>query len=497
MAATYNGYFVNFYENGAPLGSTVAATGNIYSSSGYNPFIGTYASAAIYFFSGSIADLQVYNTTLDANQMMALYTKGIGGSPVASANIVGWWPLNGNAIDLSPYGNNGVAYNILYGSPSPYTVTFGSNIPAQGSQTFNVVGTDLGTTIPFVFNSVGSTVQVSNALTAVGISPSVTQYIDPGQSVPFTSSVTGGSPVITYQWRSDSSSCTIGRLPIQYATSNTYSASPPAGTATYYCLTATDGATSNEMVTSAETEVVSNYAQAANVLLESNSILDFRQSATLTAGAAGGTPSYSFNWFSGAGCSGAAFASGMTTVVTPAASAVYSFNSVDSASVNTAACSASNTIFVRPTINISPYTTFQSGADMAQATVQTYPAADGVSFYVNGVFETSQAGQLVYQLGGLSPGTYNLTAYDLVTGVPATVNVSVASSYAPGPANQYAPTTTIIPSNIIPSNTITSATANLGAKLEGYWPELLAAAIVIIAAAVILHLRRRPSRIAY
>ena len=167
------------------------------------------------YFSGDLANVQIYNTSLGASQIQALYIEGIGGSPVASANIVGWWPLNGNAIDLSPYGNNGVAYNILYGSPSPYTVTFGSNIPAQGSQTFNVVGTDLGTTIPFVFNSVGSTVQVSNALTAVGISPSVTQYIDPGQSVPFTSSVTGGSPVITYQWRSDSSSCTIGRLPIQ------------------------------------------------------------------------------------------------------------------------------------------------------------------------------------------------------------------------------------------------------------------------------------------
>ncbi len=114
VAATYNGYFVNFYENGAPLGSTVAATGNIYSTSGYNPFIGTYASAATYFFSGSIADLQVYNTTLDANQMMALYIKGIGAAPIDPYHIVGWWPLNGNPNDYSGNNDGGSATNVLY-----------------------------------------------------------------------------------------------------------------------------------------------------------------------------------------------------------------------------------------------------------------------------------------------------------------------------------------------------------------------------------------------
>jgi hypothetical protein len=63
-----------------------------------------------------IADVQFYNTSLSQNAIAALYQEGIGGVPIDSRNLVGWWPLNGNANDYSGNQNNGVETNITFTS---------------------------------------------------------------------------------------------------------------------------------------------------------------------------------------------------------------------------------------------------------------------------------------------------------------------------------------------------------------------------------------------
>jgi hypothetical protein len=63
-----------------------------------------------------IADLQIYNTSLDYASVNALYREGIGGAPIDLQNLVGWWPLNGNANDYSGNGNNGAPANVVYAS---------------------------------------------------------------------------------------------------------------------------------------------------------------------------------------------------------------------------------------------------------------------------------------------------------------------------------------------------------------------------------------------
>ncbi len=55
-----------------------------------------------------IANVQIYNSALSASQVQQLYQEGITGNPIAPANVVGWWLLNGNANDYSGQGNNGV-----------------------------------------------------------------------------------------------------------------------------------------------------------------------------------------------------------------------------------------------------------------------------------------------------------------------------------------------------------------------------------------------------
>ncbi|MGC8572020.1 MAG: LamG domain-containing protein, partial [Candidatus Micrarchaeia archaeon] len=60
-----------------------------------------------FIFNGSIANVQIYNSSLSANEIQALYQEGIGGAPIDLQHLVAWYPLNGNANDYSGNGNNG------------------------------------------------------------------------------------------------------------------------------------------------------------------------------------------------------------------------------------------------------------------------------------------------------------------------------------------------------------------------------------------------------
>jgi hypothetical protein len=62
-------------------------------------------------FLGSIANVQIYSTDLSANDLTAVNSKGIGGAPIDVVDLVGWWPLNGNANDYSGNKYNGQAFN--------------------------------------------------------------------------------------------------------------------------------------------------------------------------------------------------------------------------------------------------------------------------------------------------------------------------------------------------------------------------------------------------
>ncbi len=61
------------------------------------------------YFNGSIADLQVYNTSLTSSNITELYSSGLAGGPVSYRYLVGWWPLLGTPNDYSGNGNVGFA----------------------------------------------------------------------------------------------------------------------------------------------------------------------------------------------------------------------------------------------------------------------------------------------------------------------------------------------------------------------------------------------------
>jgi hypothetical protein len=68
------------------------------------------------YFYGALANVQIYNTSLDASSVKALYLEGIGGVPVSPSNVIDWWPLNGDTKDYSGNNNNGAPTAVTYSS---------------------------------------------------------------------------------------------------------------------------------------------------------------------------------------------------------------------------------------------------------------------------------------------------------------------------------------------------------------------------------------------
>lgn len=117
VTGSYDGSYIYIYINGA-LKNKVSYSGGIGIPSSYGTLIGvlSYNYPTWYKFVGSISNVQVYNTSLDANQISALYLKGIGSAPVDPYHLAGWWPLNGDMNDYSGNNNNGAPTNIIYTS---------------------------------------------------------------------------------------------------------------------------------------------------------------------------------------------------------------------------------------------------------------------------------------------------------------------------------------------------------------------------------------------
>ncbi len=108
FVATFDGNLVSAYFNGKYISSTTAG-GITYSGVGSFYVFRNAGNVRTY-----MSNLQFYNASLSANEISALYNEGIGGAPVQLNNLVGWWPLNGDAKDYSGNNNNGVPTSISF-----------------------------------------------------------------------------------------------------------------------------------------------------------------------------------------------------------------------------------------------------------------------------------------------------------------------------------------------------------------------------------------------
>jgi hypothetical protein len=280
-------------------------------------------------FNGLIANAQIYNELLTPSSVNALYNQGITGAPITFNGLEGWYLLNQNAnfnganvinyasthsygvpnklayyTTYNAYSYNFTVYNSLggvvlqqkYNSPNnaqgipitSNTITFSTSSFQTGTYTANVVIEDSATTQMIATNSLTFIVTNSPIVT---INPSSTNSIDQGQSVSFTSSVSGGTSPYTYQWYSGASSTctsdttTLGTLTTQYVSPSTN---------TYYCLKVTDA--NSKVGYSIPTEILVNPPLTVPSITPQLSQYDLGNNVTLTASWSGGTKPYAINW---------------------------------------------------------------------------------------------------------------------------------------------------------------------------------------------------------
>ncbi len=111
------------YVNGVQVGT--GSSGGATSAS-QTTYVGGLGSE--WNFTGSTSNVQVYNISLSQSQVSQLYKEGAGGPPAQRVGLVSWWPLNGNATDVSGHGNNGTAVSV------PYTHTDSISFPGASVQ---------------------------------------------------------------------------------------------------------------------------------------------------------------------------------------------------------------------------------------------------------------------------------------------------------------------------------------------------------------------------
>jgi hypothetical protein len=85
----------------------LSVTANLSISDTVPLYVGNSQGWHAYNFSGILANVQIYNTALTPQEIQYLYQQGLGGGPVRLQNLVGWWPLNGDAKDYSGNNNHG------------------------------------------------------------------------------------------------------------------------------------------------------------------------------------------------------------------------------------------------------------------------------------------------------------------------------------------------------------------------------------------------------
>jgi hypothetical protein len=190
------------------------------------------------------------------------------------------------------------------------------------------------------------------------VSPS-NATIDAGQAIGLsTTPATGGTPPISYQWYSatSTSTCSSGTV-ISGQTGTSYTTPALAVGDYFYCVWATDNSTpTHQTVYSNVANITANPALSATVTPKTSSI-DSGQDVALTAHPSGGTLQYTYAWYSHGTCAGPVLAT-TQAYTTPAltASATYCVAVTDNSSIpSTVDATATVTVSSSPlAVTITP-----------------------------------------------------------------------------------------------------------------------------------------------
>ena len=361
------------------------------------------------------------SATLDSGQTQTLTASASGGTTPYSYQ---WYTGSGCTTIISG------ATSSTYGASPTSTTTYSVKVTDSAS-------------VPASTCSAVATLTVNPALNTPTISPS-NPSIDNGQSITLTASVTGGTTPYSYQWYTGSGCTTI----ISGATSSTYGASPTSTTT--YSVKVTDSATTPVSSCSTSSTVTVNPVLTTPSISPSSATLDSGQTQTLTASASGGTTPYSYQWYTGSGCT--TIISGATSSTygaSPTSTTTYSVKVTDSANTPVSQCSTTSTLTVNPALNTPTISPSNPSIALGQSVTLTASVSGGTTPYSYQWYTGSACNTII---SGATSSTYLAspsanTTYTVKVDDSATTPVSSCSTPSSVIVNLPLGTPSISPSN--------------------------------------------------
>ena len=354
-------------------------------------------------YAGNTIKANVIITDSKPSSANSVYT---GTLTINTAQVAGTLTESNTIIDV---GQSSTLTGNPSGGTTPYTISYFSQASCGGTSIGSGATLSVSPTVPttYSYNSVDSattknvvcsasnSITVNAALGIPSIAPSAANKYDAGQTIVFSTTVTGGTANYQYQWKVYNSVTGTTLNTTTYtnvaSTSNTFTFtanSQLAGNTINANVLVTDSATTPVSTNSVKSGTLTiNTALSANAITPPNPTIDNGQTITLTSHASGGTAPYSYHWFESTvgdpHCNNANVISGTSSTksITPTATSYYTYNVIDSATTPVVACSASDMVTVNPSLVANAPTASLSSVVYWGSTTLTAQPSGGTTPY--------------------------------------------------------------------------------------------------------------------
>ncbi len=299
------------------------------------------------------------------------------------------------APGASSYSNLGSSFSCSAGVTT-YTQSTGT-LTTSGVYSFELKVTDSAST-PVTTTSTPTTVTANPLPSSVSLGSFAADPVGPTTSDSVSVSWSGGTGTftVTLYYSTSSSSCSsadtqAGQVTGASSSPQTLSFTSPGSANTYYyCAKVTDANSNSAASPTSGSSLTVNNVLSAGAISPSPVTIDSSQSVTLTANPTGGNPGYTYQWYSGSGCSGSVLGTSQTFSPFPSSTTTYYVLVTDSTSATS--CSSGDAVTVDSSPSAGAITAPGSTIDSGQSLLLTSHPSGGTGTFAYQWYSASSPG---------------------------------------------------------------------------------------------------------